>query len=81
VARIRLLGYRHEAPGSAAKGFTVWLATHLRPGRTSREPSESDMQQRRLPADPLDDMIHTSHVIDAATIAAYTLLQINQRRP
>jgi len=25
-------------------------------------------------------MIHTGHVIDAATIAAYMLLQIDQRR-
>jgi hypothetical protein len=58
----------------------VWLATDLRPGPTSREPSESDMQQRCVPADALNDMIHTGQVIDAATIAAYTLLQIDQRR-
>lgn len=77
---IRRLGFLHEAPGFCSQGFTVWLATDLRPGPTSREPSESDMQQRWVPADALDDMIHTGHVIDAATIAAYMLLQIDQRR-
>jgi len=47
---IRLLGFLHEAPGFCSQGFSVWLATDLRSGPTDREPSESDMQQRWVPA-------------------------------
>jgi ADP-ribose pyrophosphatase len=74
---LRHLGHLYEAYGFCSQGFDVYLATGLRPGPPSREPTESDMQHRQIPEPEFRAMIARGDIKDGATVAAYGLLLLD----
>jgi 8-oxo-dGTP pyrophosphatase MutT (NUDIX family) len=71
--RMECLGLLHPAVGYATNRFHVFLATGLTPGPVSREPSEQDMTQHRVPLPELERLIRDGEIVDAHTVAAWGL--------
>lgn len=71
---LRHLGHLYAAYGFCSQGLDVYLATGLRPGPTSREPTEQDMRHRRVSDAQFRAMVAAGDVVDAPSIAAYGLL-------
>jgi 8-oxo-dGTP pyrophosphatase MutT (NUDIX family) len=70
------LGHLHTAYGFCSQGFDVWLATDLTPGPVDREQSEQDMLHRWVPDAELADLVRSGEIVDAASLAAWSLLHI-----
>jgi 8-oxo-dGTP pyrophosphatase MutT (NUDIX family) len=75
---LRRLGHLYEAYGYSTQGFDVWLATDLREGRPERSPEERDMRMRRASREEWDAMLADGAVKDAASVAAYGLLRLEE---
>jgi 8-oxo-dGTP pyrophosphatase MutT (NUDIX family) len=75
---LRHLGHLHEAYGFSSQGFDVYLATGLQVGSVAREPSEQDMRHQQVAVDDFLRMVREGLVVDAATVAAYSLLHLQQ---
>ncbi len=76
AATWRHLGRLAQANGFATQGFDVFVATDLVEGPPSREATEQDMVHRFVTEPELARMIHDGELIDAATLAALTLLHL-----
>lgn len=76
AANWRFLAHLNEAPGFCSQGFDVFHATDLTPGEHSREASEADMVHAVVDEAEFCAMILDGRIVDAATIAAYTLLRL-----
>ncbi len=76
AARFRHLGHLHTSYGFCSQGFDVFEATELTAGRAEREPTEQDMVARHVPTKEFTRMIAAGHIVDSATLAAYTLLRL-----
>jgi ADP-ribose pyrophosphatase len=74
AAELRHLGHLSAAYGMSSQGFDVYLATSLSEGTIAREPSEQDMLHRFFPEPEFRETIRRGDVVDAATVAAYSLL-------
>lgn len=77
---LRHLGHLFTAPGFCSQGFDVWLATGLEEGEPDREPTEQDMLHRRFGEAEFRRMVRDGEIVDAATLAAYTLLTLAETR-
>jgi 8-oxo-dGTP pyrophosphatase MutT (NUDIX family) len=75
---LRHLGHLQEAYGFSSQGFDVYLATGLEPGSMAREPTEQDMRHQRVAVDEFRRMVREGRVVDSATLAAYSLLGLQQ---
>ena len=73
AAQLLHLGRLHEAPGFCSQGFDVWLATGLVAGPPEREVTEQGMRTRRVTDAELRQMVRAGELVDAASLAAYTL--------
>lgn len=62
--------------GASSQRFNVFLATGLRRGAASPEPSEQDMVSRDFPLAEVERMIRDGEIKDAATVAAFGLLRL-----
>jgi 8-oxo-dGTP pyrophosphatase MutT (NUDIX family) len=80
AARLRHLARLHGAYGFSSQGCDVYLATGLTPGTPQREATEQDMRHRRVPREELVAMVADGAVVDAATLAAYALLLLDEAR-
>lgn len=76
AATWRHLGRLAQANGFSTQGFDVFVASDLVEGPPSREATEQDMMHRHVPEPELARMIRDGDVIDAATVAALTLLRL-----
>lgn len=75
---VAFLGHLFGAYGFCSQGFDVFVATGLVPGAPARERTEQDMVQRFVTDRELRSMIQSGQVVDAASIAAYTLLLLRE---
>ncbi len=72
------LGQVAVAPGLTSQRCDVFLATGLSQGVTARERTEQDMEQRWFSCDDLTQMVRDGVVIDAMTLAAFSLFLVRQ---
>jgi 8-oxo-dGTP pyrophosphatase MutT (NUDIX family) len=72
----RHLGRLAQANGFSTQGFDVFMASDLVEGPPNREATEQDMVHRLVTEPELARMIRHGAVIDAATLAALTLLHL-----
>lgn len=72
------IGHVKIASGFCSQGCDVYLARGLSPGRPQREASESDMRHARVGRDHFMAMIADGHLVDAASLAAFTLYTMRQ---
>jgi 8-oxo-dGTP pyrophosphatase MutT (NUDIX family) len=77
AATWRHLGRIAQANGFSTQQFDVFVATELVEGPPSREATEQDMVHRLVAEPELARMIRDGDVIDAATLAALTLLRLD----
>ncbi len=77
AAELQHLARLDEAPGFCSQRFDVFVARGLEQGPTAREPSEQDMQQRHVTRDELRRMIRAGELIDAASLAAWALVLLD----
>jgi 8-oxo-dGDP phosphatase len=73
------LGYLNCAHGISSQGGHFFLATGLEPGPPEREHEEQDMRQAWVPRARFEEMISEGLITDDSTVAAYTLLLLNER--
>lgn len=78
AARMTYLGRVHVAYGYASQGCHVFLAEELTEGEPEREATEADMRQRWADPDQWRALVRAGRVTDAATLAAYTLLDLHR---
>lgn len=76
---LRRLGHLHEAYGFCSQGFDVFVATGLQRGEVERETTEQDMQHRQVSSPEFERLIQDGAIVDAASLAAYTLLMLSDR--
>ena len=75
---MRHLGHLFEAYGYSTQGFDVFLAADLTHGPTAREVTEQDMVQRFITDDELRAMVRHGDIVDAPSLAALALWQLDQ---
>jgi ADP-ribose pyrophosphatase len=75
AARMTYAGRLLQAYGYATQGFHVFLAQDLRPGQASLEHEEQGLISRAFSPGEFTAMISNGPLVDAATIAAFCLLQ------
>ena len=75
---LRHLGHLYDAYGYSTQAFDVFLATDLTPGPPAREVTELDMVQMFVSDDALPDMIRSGDIVDAQSLAALTLWQLDR---
>ena len=76
AASLTHLGHLYEAYGYSTQGFDVYLATDLAQGTPNREPSEQDMIHRAFTDPEIADMIRSGQIVDAPSLAALTLYNL-----
>ncbi|RJQ87448.1 NUDIX domain-containing protein [Amycolatopsis panacis] len=74
------IGLLEVAPGLTSQRGHVYLATGLTEGEPEREPEEQDMRTAWFGRNEVEKMIASGEILDAQTIAAYTLLVLHERR-
>lgn len=81
AGHLQTLGHLYIAYGFCSQGFEVFLATGLSTGHPHREDTEQDMVHRLVSEHDLVAMISAGEVVDAATLAACTLLKLHETSP
>ena len=79
AARLRHLGYLHQAPGVATLGFDVFVATELEPVQPRRSITEQDMRALRVTVDEFERMARSGEIRDAPTLASWGLFLLHSR--
>ena len=74
AGRLELLGTLDSSPGTLTQRCAVFLATELTEGEPDREPEEQDMESAWFTRAEVERMIREGDVVDAKSLAAYTLL-------
>ncbi|MFF0145116.1 8-oxo-dGTP pyrophosphatase MutT (NUDIX family) [Amycolatopsis sulphurea] len=74
------IGLLEVAPGLTSQRGHVYLATGLTEGEPEREPEEQDMRTAWFGRNEVEKMIASGEILDAQTVAAYTLLLLHERR-
>lgn len=80
AAELTRLGFLHCSHGTTDQGCHVFLATGLEPGPPDREPEEQDMRQQWVSRSQFGDMARDGAITDDASLAAYTLLLLHEKR-
>ncbi len=73
------LGHLHGAYGFCSQGFDVYVASRLRAGAPRREATENDMDHRRVSLAEFVEMVKAGMIVDAATLAAFSLMVLSER--
>jgi 8-oxo-dGTP pyrophosphatase MutT (NUDIX family) len=73
AGRLERLGRVYFAYGISNQPCDVWLATELAAGEAEPEPEEHDLRSARVPVDRFEEMVRAGEIVDAASIAAWTL--------
>jgi 8-oxo-dGTP pyrophosphatase MutT (NUDIX family) len=79
ASRVEHLGHLYAAYGFCSQGFDVYLATGLVQGAPAREATESDMEHRFIDEGQFIAWIQSGQIIDAASVAAYSLFRLGCR--
>ncbi|MFE4459664.1 NUDIX domain-containing protein [Nocardia tengchongensis] len=79
AGRLTVLGKVAPAPATSTHYGTVVLATELTEGPHEREPSEMDMESGWFSRDQFEDMIREGAIVDAQSVAAYSLLLLHEK--
>jgi 8-oxo-dGDP phosphatase len=74
------IGFLHCSHGTSVQGFNIFIATDLRTGIAEREHEEQDMRQAWVSRATFEQMITDGAITDDASIAAYALLMMRERR-
>ncbi|MGV0835974.1 NUDIX domain-containing protein [Mycolicibacterium thermoresistibile] len=77
---LRRLGQLDVAPGMSSQRGWVFLATDLTEGDHAREPEEQDMHSAWFDRAEVEAMMRAGQITDAQTVAAWTLLRLDERR-
>ncbi|MTE14078.1 NUDIX domain-containing protein [Nocardia aurantiaca] len=80
AGRFTVLGKVAPAPATSTHYGYVVLATELTEGAHEREPSEMDMESAWFSRDEVESMIQEGAIVDAQSVAAYSLLLLHERR-
>lgn len=82
AGRLRPLGRFFHAYGMSSQACNAWLATELRadPQAAAPDPEEVDLVAKWFPRAQFEAMLHDGRIVDLATIAAYGLLLLEERR-
>ncbi len=81
AGKLENIGHLYEAYGFCSQGFDVYLATGLVEDSPAREPTESDMGHRFLDEDQFLQGVRSGQIVDAASLAAYSLLGLHRGEP
>jgi 8-oxo-dGTP pyrophosphatase MutT (NUDIX family) len=76
AGRLERLGRVYFAYGISNQPCDVWLATELEPGEAEPEPEELDLRSARVPVDRFEEMVRAGEIVDAASVAAWTLRRL-----
>ncbi|SDI55055.1 hypothetical protein SAMN05421505_1685 [Sinosporangium album] len=76
---MRHLGHLYCAAGLTAQGFDVFLATGLSHGEPELEAEEQDLRHQWFSRKEVNEMICSGVIVDDSTLAAYTLLMLNEQ--
>ena len=76
ASRMTYAGRLLQAYGYATQGFHVFLAEDLRPGTASPEREEQGLVSRAFAPGEFVSMTTNGIIVDAATLAAFCLLQL-----
>ncbi|HEU5158836.1 MAG TPA: NUDIX hydrolase [Streptosporangiaceae bacterium] len=74
AGRLERIGQMAIAPGLTSQRCEVFLATDLTAGPSAREHTEQGMAQRWFAGAELVEMLGAGEIIDAITLAAFSLL-------
>jgi len=77
AAHLTVLGTLEVTPSMIAHRCTVFLATELSVGEPKRERAEQDMRSAWFTTTDIERMIRDGQMIDAKSIAAWTLLGLS----
>jgi len=79
AAQLTHLGTVAIAPGMSSQRGDVYLATELTTGAHQREHEEQDMRSAWWDRMEFEHAVRTGQIIDAQSIAAYTLLLLHEK--
>ena len=79
AASMAALGQLDVAPGMSSQRGWVFLATGITEGEHEREHEEQDMHSEWFSRTQFERMIRDGEITDAQSIAAWTLLLLNER--
>lgn len=74
-----LLGQLDVAPGMTSQRGWVFLATGIIEGESQREHEEQDMRSAWFAREDVEDMMRSGVIVDAQSIAAYSLFLLQGR--
>jgi ADP-ribose pyrophosphatase len=80
AGKMEYVGHLFVAYGMSNQGFHIFLATELSQGERSLEKEEQDLVVKRVAIVEFEEMILSGEIKDAASIAAWALLGIKNRR-
>ena len=80
AGQVELLGRVHHAYGYSDQDMSIVLATDLTPGETALEPEEQGLVVVRVAGAELEAMMADGRISDAASLAAYGMLMLQERR-
>lgn len=80
AGHLEALGVLDIAPGMTSQRLAIFLASELAEGEHQREHEEQDMRAGWFTRQEFESMIRSGDVVDAQTIAAYTLLLLHESR-
>jgi 8-oxo-dGDP phosphatase len=75
------LGQLFNAPGMSSQACHVFAATELTTVSVERDPEEADLRAAWFPQPEFEAMILDGRIVDASTIAAYTLARLRNAFP
>jgi len=80
AVRLQRLGVLAVAHGMASQYGEHWLATDLTQGEPDLEPEELGLRHAWVSRDEFETMTRDGRIVDSATLAAYALLLMAERR-
>lgn len=79
AAELTALGQLDVAPGMSSQRGWVFLATEITEGEHDREHEEQDMHSEWFSRAEVERMIRDGEIVDAQSVAAWTLLLLAER--
>jgi 8-oxo-dGTP pyrophosphatase MutT (NUDIX family) len=81
AAGMTYLGRLFNAPGMSSQACHAFVATGLSPVSAHRDPEEADLRAAWFPQPEVEAMILGGRIVDASTIATYTLARLRHAFP
>jgi len=81
AASMMYLGRLFNAPGMSSQACHAFAATDLSPTHADHDAEETDLRAAWFPRPEVEAMILDGRIVDASTIAAYTLARLRKAFP